>query len=159
METIEQSVTRLRKAVGTELGVSTWECFDQTRIDAFGAASGEDLFIHCDPVRAATTLHRGTIVQASLLLARLGTWIQEVGGWIPASPMPLNYGYDRVRILTPVRVGHPVRGRFFLTALEERGSALVLLRIKALVEIKEQERPALVAHWIIAFPIADEAPA
>ncbi|TPW30221.1 MaoC/PaaZ C-terminal domain-containing protein [Pararhizobium mangrovi] len=144
-------LTRLEARVGCELGVSAWEHFDQQTVDRYGALTGEDLPIHCELGTEAAARFGGTIVQASLLLARLGTWVREVGGWIGAPATPVNYGFDKVRMLAPVPVGAAVRGRFALKTIERRGADLVLLRLGATVECEVGTRPAIVAEWIIGF--------
>lgn len=148
------SLTRLRGCVGTEIGVTQWERFDQTEVSAYGAMTGEDLWIHVDPVRAASSRFGSTIVQASLLMARFGCWIQACGAWLPEPAVPLNYGYDRVRILGALPVGERVRTRVVLQQLTETTSAI---RLHLLLEVQRpnNDRPVISAQWIVAFLLPD----
>jgi acyl dehydratase len=63
--------------------------------------------------------------------------------------MGLNYGFDKVRFLQPVRVGKRVRARHRLRALEAKGAGRVLLTPEVTVEIEGEEKPALVAQWLV----------
>lgn len=148
------SLTRLRSCVGTEIGVTQWESFDQNEVSAYGAITGEDLWIHVDPFRAASTRFGAPIVQASLLMARFGSWIQECGAWLPEPAVPLNYGYDRVRILGALLVGERVRARVMLQQLTETTSA-VHLHLLLEVQRPDNNRPVISAQWIVAFQLPD----
>jgi acyl dehydratase len=60
----------------------------------------------------------------------------------------LNYGFDRVRIITPVPVDSRIRGRFHMRSLESRGESAALMTLEAVVEIEGTESPALIADWL-----------
>ena len=142
---------RLRARLGAPPAVTGWEQFDQAMIDAYGAITGENLWVHTDPDRAVTSPFGGTIVPSSLLLARLGVWIQAVDLWLPEPATPLNYGYDRVRIPGALRVGALVRARLTLASLNQDEAGRVRLEIDAVVEGEESARPILVAQWLVMF--------
>jgi len=150
VSTSPPDLDRLRERLGAPPAVTDWERFDQATIDAYGAITGENLWIHTDPNRAAATPFGGTIVPSSLLLARLGAWIQAVDLWLPEPATPLNYGYDRVRIPGALRVGDPVRGRLTLASLTQDDRGRVRLEIDAAAE-GESSRPILVAKWLVMF--------
>lgn len=144
------SLERLRASVGAEIGVTPWESFDQVQVSAYGAMTGEDLWIHTDPVRAAGSRFGSTIVQASLLMARFGSWIQACGVWLPEPAVPLNYGYDRVRILGALPVGEPVRARVMVKQLCETADSV---RLYLLLEVQRPDKdwPVISAEWIVMF--------
>ena len=52
MHTYEK-LSELQALVGSILGTSEWLSVDQARIDQFAAATGDEQWIHVDPVRAA----------------------------------------------------------------------------------------------------------
>ena len=59
-----------------------------------------------------------------------------------------NYGFDRVRFVSPVHTGTRIRGRFRITGVETRDGGDDLVRTNAVVEAEGYERPALVADWL-----------
>jgi acyl dehydratase len=147
---LARKLQELRSRVGEEVGCSDWESFDQSRVSTYGALTGEDLWIHTDPIRAADSLFGATIVQASFLMARFGSWIQVCNAWLPSPAVPVNYGFDRVRILGPLRVGESVRARVILRRLKE---AKVSVRMDLMLELETPglESPVIVAEWIVMF--------
>ena len=62
--------------------------------------------------------------------------------------MALNYGFDRIRFLAPVRSGKRVRGRFVLDSVEEKAPGQWLMRHNVTVEIEGEDKPALTAIWL-----------
>jgi len=62
--------------------------------------------------------------------------------------MALNYGFDRVRFLAPVKSGKRVRGRFTLDSIEEKAPGQILMRHLVTVEIEGEDKPALAAIWL-----------
>lgn len=148
------SLARLRGSVGAEIGRTEWESFGQAEVSAYAAMTGEDLWIHTDPVRAAGSRFGSTIVQASLLMARFGSWIEVCGAWLPEPAVPVNYGYDRVRMLGALPVGERVRARVVVRQLTETASAI---RVHLLLELQQpdNERPVMSAEWIVMFLLPD----
>jgi acyl dehydratase len=139
----------LAARMGDEIGVSSWIEIDQARIDRFAEVSGDDGFIHVDPGRAAATPFGGTIAHGLLLLSLTGAMGKEVLPAITDRAYLLNYGYDRVRLLSPVPVGSCVRGRYRLEEAIDRSPRERLLRFGLTVERQGGERPALVADWLL----------
>ncbi|MDE2611850.1 MAG: MaoC family dehydratase, partial [Burkholderiales bacterium] len=107
----------LRALVGQEIGTSDWVTVDQARIDRFADATGDQQWIHVDPVRAAAGPYGATIAHGYLTLSLL-PHLFESGFAIDDQRMAVNYGLNRVRFLTPVRSGSRVRGRFTLRSYE-----------------------------------------
>jgi acyl dehydratase len=62
--------------------------------------------------------------------------------------MGVNYGFDKLRFISPVRSGSRVRGRFTLAEAKLRKPTELLSRTNVTVEIEGEEKPALVAEWI-----------
>ena len=138
----------LRARVGEEIGVSDWLTIGQDRIDAFADLCGDHQFIHVDPERAARTPFGGTIAHGFLTVSLLTWFAAGVRPWIEGTKHGVNYGFDRLRFITPVPAGSRVRGRFWLTRLEERVPGEVTQHYEVTVEIEGARRPALVADWI-----------
>ena len=142
------SLDEIRSRIGEEVGVSSWLTVDQPRIDAFADATEDHQFIHVDPQAAAAAGLGGTIAHGFLSLSLLSRMAAE-GMLIPAGvKMALNYGFDRVRFLAPVKSGKRVRGRFTLDSVEEKAPGQMLMRHTVTVEIEGEDKPALNAEWL-----------
>jgi acyl dehydratase len=142
------SLDEIRSRIGEEVGVSSWLTVDQPRIDAFADATEDHQFIHVDPQAAAAAGLGGTIAHGFLSLSLLSRMAAE-GMLIPEGvKMALNYGFDRVRFLAPVKSGKRVRGRFTLDSVEEKAPGQVLMRHLVTVEIEGEDKPALAATWL-----------
>ncbi|HZU50255.1 MAG TPA: MaoC family dehydratase [Sphingomicrobium sp.] len=134
--------------VGQEVGVSSWLTIDQSRIDAFADATDDRQFIHVDEIAAAKTPFGGTIAHGFLSLALLSRMGAEAMLIPTGAKMAVNYGFERVRFVTPVRSGKRVRGRFFLEAIDQKAPDQLLMRHRVTVEIENEEKPALTAVWL-----------
>jgi acyl dehydratase len=142
------ALEEIRALEGKELGVSSWLTIDQARIDGFAEATEDRQFIHVDPEAAAMTPFEGTVAHGFLSLSLLSRMAVEVLRVPPTLRMVVNYGLDRVRFVAPVRSGKRVRGRFRLDCVEERAAGQLLLRHHAIIEIEDEDRPALTADWL-----------
>jgi acyl dehydratase len=142
------SLDDIRARVGSEVGVSLWLVIDQARIDAFATATEDHQFIHVDPEAAAKTPFGGTIAHGFLTLSLLSRMAAEATLVPDTIKMAVNYGFDRVRFLAPVRSGKRVRGRFTLDSIEEKAPGQWLLRHVVAVEIEGEDKPALTAVWL-----------
>lgn len=143
------SLGELKAAAGSELGVSDWHLVDQSRISGFADVTEDHQFIHTDPTRAAATPLGGVIAHGFLTLSLLSVFFSEVVGEVEDASMSMNYGLDSVRMLNPVPVESRVRGRFSLANCTERRPGQWLLSFRATIEIEDQEKPALVASWLV----------
>lgn len=142
------ALTKLQERVGTEIGVSNWHVIDQDMIDRFAGVTGDHQYIHVDPVRARETPFGGTIAHGFLTLAMLSTLLAEVMPRIEGTHTSINYGFDKIRFLTPVKTGSRIRGRFVLKELSLRNKGEVLFRNEVIVEIEGGSKPALAAEWL-----------
>ena len=106
-ETIKAS--ELLALVGQELEPSSWMEITQERVNQFADATNDHQFIHVDEEKAAQTPFRGTIAHGFLTLSLLSK-MAEGNGIVPENIlMGLNYGFDKVRFLAPVKSGKRVR--------------------------------------------------
>src|SRR5689334_14241531 len=142
------SLDHIRAQVGNEVGVSSWLLVDQERIHAFAEATEDRQFIHVDPDAAAQTPFGGTIAHGFLTLSLLSRMAAETMLVPNGVKMALNYGFDRVRFLAPVKSGKRVRGRFSLDSVDEKAAGQWLMRHNVTVEIEGEEKPALTAVWL-----------
>jgi acyl dehydratase len=142
------TLDEIRARIGSEIGVSDWILVDQARIDAFAEVTEDRQFIHVDPEAAALTPFGGTIAHGFLTLSLLSRMAAEAMLVPDTFRMGVNYGFDKVRFLAPVRSGKRVRGRFTLLRAEEKRPGQWELLHRVDVEIEGEEKPALVADWI-----------
>lgn len=148
------TIEELAARVGEEVGVSRWFLIDQKRIDAFADVTGDHQFIHVDPAAAASTPFGGTIAHGFLSLSMLSAFAFDALPAIANRTMGVNYGFDKVRFLTPVPSGARLRARFTLRACEAKTPTDWVTRYAVTVQIEGQSRPALVADWITMAKIA-----
>jgi acyl dehydratase len=104
-------------AVGEELGPGPWLTVDQHRIDLFADATGDDQWIHVDPVRSASGPFGATVAHGFLTLSLVPRLARDLFR-IEGAGARLNYGLDRVRFPAAVRVGTAVRARARLLRVE-----------------------------------------
>jgi acyl dehydratase len=128
--------------------VSRWLAVDQGRIDAFGKVTEDEQFIHVDPERAGATAFGGTVAHGFLTLSLLSAMAYSALPRIEGAAHGVNYGFDRVRFLHPVRSGSRVRGRFTLQAATARSAREWLLTYELSIEIEGAQKPALAATWL-----------
>lgn len=130
-----------------------WFTMDAARVRAFADATEDWQFIHLDEARAAETAFGGTVAHGFLTLSMLSAMSYGVTEGLEGVASSVNYGFDRIRFVSPVRVGSRVRGRFSVAGVDERDDALDV-HWDVEVEIEGGSRPALVASWITRFYLA-----
>ncbi len=140
--------SELQGLIGQEVGVSRWFVVDQARIDAFADCTEDRQFIHVDPEAARATPFGGTIAHGFLTLSLASAMSYDAVRPLDGVVMGVNYGFDKLRFLTPVRAGRRVRGRFKLLSAEDKGGGRWLLKHELTVEIDGEDKPALVAEWL-----------
>ena len=129
--------------------ISRWFDVTQTMIDAFAAATDDHQFIHTDPVRAAAeTPFGGTIAHGFLSISLLSAMNYDCLPTIREQTMGINYGFDKLRFMAPVKTGSRVRGHFTLTEARFRGAGLLMTTYDVSIEIEDERKPALTATWI-----------
>jgi acyl dehydratase len=138
----------LAARAGEEVGVSSWIEIDQKRIDEFADATDDWQFIHVDPEAAAKTPFGGTIAHGFLTLSLLSKMSYDCAPVLDGVVMGVNYGFDKIRFLQPVRSGKRVRGHFKLIEAAEKGAGRWLIRYEVTVEIEGEDKPALIAEWL-----------
>jgi acyl dehydratase len=139
----------LRARIGEVIGTSSWREVMQERIDRFAQVTDDHQFIHIDPERARSeTPFGGSIAHGFLTLSLLSTMAYETLPNIEGRALGINYGFDRVRFLAPVRSGKRVRALFTLTDVTTREAKQVLVRYAVTVEIEGEAKPALSAEWL-----------
>ncbi|MDB5631332.1 MAG: MaoC-like dehydratase [Tardiphaga sp.] len=134
--------------VGQDIGVSSWHMVDQKRIDVFADATEDHQFIHIDPVRARETSFGSTIAHGFLTTSLISVFSYEALPKLGNVAMGVNYGFDKLRFVSPVRAGTRVRGHFTLKEARMRAPKEMFTRVGVNVEIEDETKPALVADWL-----------
>ncbi len=136
-------------AEGTQLGPTEWLEITQDRVNLFADATEDHQWIHVDPARAADGPFGGTIAHGLLTLSLLPYFTHQLYT-VDNVAMAINYGYNKVRFITPVRVGAKLRARAEITAVAQLDSA-VQATVTVTVEIEGSGKPAAVAESIVRF--------
>ena len=142
------SIEDIRFKVGQEIGVSPWIEISQAAIDSFADITGDRQFIHVDPEAAKATPFGGTVAHGFLTLSLLSRMAADAMLRPETVRMGVNYGFEKVRFIAPVRSGKRVRGRFRLERFEEKNPGQWQFVHNVTVEIEGEDKPALVADWI-----------
>ena len=132
---------------GTDLGASDWLSIDQDRIDAFARVTGDDQWIHVDPVRAKDGPFGTTIAHGYLTLSLVNLFLPQILT-IRTFSSGVNVGLDRLRFVAPVPVGARIRGRGEIVRVEEVKGGAIQSVVRMTVEIDGQDKPACVADTV-----------
>jgi acyl dehydratase len=147
--TATTSLADYKAKAGTELGVSSWVDITQDKINQFANVTGDHQFIHVDVEAAKQTPFGGTIAHGLLTLALLPAFAHDVLPSIEGVKMGINYGYNKIRFLSPVKTGKRLRGRFTLKEVTEPKLGQLMSVFNVSVEIENEDKAALLAEWVI----------
>ncbi|MUL63742.1 dehydratase [Mycobacterium sp. CBMA 234] len=134
-------------AAGSQLGPTEWMEITQDRVNLFADATDDHQWIHVDPERAATGPFGGTIAHGLLTLSLLPHFTQQLYR-VDNIALAVNYGYNKVRFITPVKVGANVRASAAISKIDELGGA-VQATMTVTVEIEGSDKPAAVVESIV----------
>jgi acyl dehydratase len=136
--------------IGKELGTSDWILISQDRIQQFAECTNDHQWIHVDVERAKRETPLGsTIAHGYLTLAMLAETTFEIVVKPAGISQSLNYGFDRVRFMAPVKAGSRIRNRVKLLAAEPKDGGRFLLTTENTIEIEGEAKPALVAIALV----------
>lgn len=135
-------------SVGTKSAPSQWFTLDQSRIDAFADCTEDHQFIHVDAEAAKQTPFGTTIAHGFLTLSMLAKMSEDVLIAPEGLAMGMNYGFDKIRFLAPVRSGKRVRCHSEIIDIERKDDKRFLLKQAITVEIEGEDKPALIAEWL-----------
>jgi acyl dehydratase len=142
----ELTLAELEQAARQDLGASDWVTVDQRAIDLFAEATGDHQWIHVDPEKAAQGPFGQTVAHGYLSLSLIPALLEQVLS-VSDARMGVNYGIEKVRFTAPVPSGSEVRLRATLNSAERRGEG-VLFRLGVTVEIRDEEKPAVVGEVV-----------
>jgi acyl dehydratase len=134
---------------GTDLGVTDWLEITQERVDVFADATDDHQWIHVDPARAADGPFGAPIAHGFLTLSLAVTFwsdLLEVDG----VTTKVNYGLDKVRFVSPVKVGSKLRMSAVVVEVTEVAGGCQLT-VDQTIEIEGGTKPAVVARGVYRF--------
>ena len=139
----------MMNAVGMKLEPSDWIEISQQRINEFADCTEDHQFIHVDEVKAKETPFGGTIAHGFLTLSLLAGLIEKIGVTPENTVMGMNYGFDKVRFLAPVKSGKRVRMVGEVLNVDQKDENRFLTTFGVSIEIEGEDTPALVAEFLL----------
>ncbi|WP_307829892.1 MaoC family dehydratase [Antrihabitans stalagmiti] len=143
------SIDEFVSAEGESLGTTDWITIDQGRIDTFAEATGDHQWIHVDPDKAAAGPFGTTIAHGLLTLSLLPLLTHQLYT-VDGITMGINYGFDKVRFISPVRVGSRLRASAVIASVTPIPGG-VQAKVVVTIELENSEKPACVAESIARF--------
>jgi len=131
-----------------ELESSEWHTVTQEQINQFADCTLDHQFIHIDPEMASQTPFGGTIAHGFLTLSMLSHFSEQFALVIEGTYMGVNYGFDSVRFIAPVKVGKRIRAHAKSLEIVEKRPGQFMSKTEVTVDIEGEEKPALKAVWI-----------
>jgi len=144
-----ESVEAVQAAVGKQLGTSEWLQISQERVNLFADATEDHQWIHVDPEKAKQGPFGAPIAHGYLTLSLVSHFLPQIAEM--KVKMGVNYGCDKIRFLSPVKVGARIRGNGEMIEAKEIDNGGVQVKIRVTVEIEGEDKPACVAETISRF--------
>ena len=145
------TLAEMQARVGTDFGVTDWFLMDQPKVDTFAKLTQDEYFIHVDPERAKReTPYGGTIFHGFFTLSMLAQMGYQACPAVEGTKSGVNYGFNRLRFVAPVKVGSRVRGHFRLKSFDVDPGKRWNATWDVNVEIEGSDKPAIVAEWLNA---------
>lgn len=145
---------RIASFYGDSEKSSDWLVVTQEAINRFGEATGDMDWLHTDPERAKReSPFGGTIAFGFWTISMLTYFCREAYGkdYPDGALYGLNYGFDRIRMISPVPVGARIRNHMKLLNVEDRGAGRFLVKTENRVEVEGVDKPAMIAEWLCMF--------
>ena len=144
-------LSNVHEYVGQEVSVTDWVDIDQMQVNIFGEITRWAKRGHCDPEWAKDNSPYGGTLVHGFLMVSLVTHFLELGGFLyPDGKNPLNYGMDKVRILSPVVIGDGVRlrDRISVMDVQDKAEGSRLIKTAHQVEAQGSDRPAAYVEYL-----------
>ena len=148
----EKAYEALQERIGKPEGTGDWFTIDQDLINAFADITHDHQFIHVDPERAAqlspwkVTVAHGFLTLS--MLTHLVSSVPQTGPRLEGIVMGMNYGFDKIRFIAPVKVNSRIRVASALKSVELKDANNMQTTRTMTIEIEGEDKPALVADWI-----------
>lgn len=149
MNNIDNLINDFKNKEGKIIGKSKWIKIDQKIISDFAIVTMDNQFIHLDHKRAIEETPFGsTIAHGFLILSLCTKFFVDVVGQMENEKMGINYGFNKVRFVNPVKCNDKIRGIFTLQEVSKRSQNEILFNHHLNVEIEGIEKPAVVCEWL-----------
>lgn len=125
-----------------------WHTVTQDQIDQFADCTLDHQYIHVDPEKAKESMFGSTIAHGFLSLSMLSHFAADYSVLIDGFYMGINYGFDKVRFISPVKVNSRIRAHAKVLTIEEKAVGTYQLKTEVTVEIEGEKRPALICEWL-----------
>ena len=148
-------------AKGKTIGTSDWLAITQADIDVFGGVTKDMEPMHNDPKWCAENSPFGTTIAYGFKTISMLTDLMHsattslFSGSEGVQNFPLNYGFNKMRLISPVKVNDRIRARIDLVDTLEKKPGELLMTLDVTVEIDGGTRPALRTEWLVYW-ISDE---
>ncbi|SFR49580.1 Acyl dehydratase [Marinobacter gudaonensis] len=144
-------LAELANMAGRLVSHSPWLTITQEMVNAFADVTGDHQWIHIDVERAKReSPWKSPIAHGYLtvsLISRLNPQALKVLG--PSAT--INYGLNRLRFPSAVKVGSSIRTRVELLAVDQVDDQRQLATYRTTVEIRGEDKPACVAENLIMY--------
>jgi acyl dehydratase len=141
--------TDVADLAGTDLGYTDWTEITQEQVNTFADATGDHQWIHTDPERAKDGPFGGAIAHGFLTLSLAVTFWTELFD-VEGVSTKVNYGLDKVRFISPVKVGSRVRMTAVIAEVTEVAGGYQFA-VDQTIEIEGGTKPAVVARGLYRF--------
>ena len=137
--------------VGREIATTEWLQVSQAQIRQFADATGDHNWIHIDAERARRESPYGTTVAHGFLtMSLISQFMSQALRVQRGVRITINYGLNRLRFPSPLRVDSRIRAKITLQAVTNRGDCTEAVYF-IVVEAAEAEKPCCVAEWILRY--------
>ncbi len=147
----ETAVETLTSKLGKPEGIGEWFEITQAQVNQFADVTHDHQFIHVDPEAAKATPFGGTIAHGFLTLSMLSKLVISIPGdssIVKGLTMGVNYGFDKVRFISPVRVGKRIRASSVISDVQLKDPNSLQTTRTVIIEIEGETKPACVADWL-----------
>ena len=147
MTRVINGLDELSSLVGEEVGISDWLTVTKELIDRFADLTNDHQWIHIDVERAKRESRFGaTVAHGFLTLSLLSQLMHQAVEVRGDFKMLINYGFNRLRFVSPVPANSRIRARLAVKSVTENEVTWLTT-----VEVEGQEKPAIVAEWLERF--------
>ena len=143
-----QALAALQDRIDQPGAPTDWFEVTQERINDYAEVSMDHQWIHVDVERAKDGPFGAPIAHGNLTIAIMGHLPRsqkEESPQFEGQKLSINYGFDRIRMPSPVKAGARVRATSTLKRAEIKGGMIETMN-EIVVEIEGQDKPALVAE-------------
>ncbi|MEE2784967.1 MAG: MaoC family dehydratase [Pseudomonadota bacterium] len=148
---IENAVETLSSRIDQASTPTQWFEMTQERVNNFADATLDQQWIHVDPERAKAGPFGTPIAHGQLTMSIMSFLPGGEGVGLPSldgMKMGVNYGWNRVRFMSPVAVGAKIRTVGKVISVEQKGAQVEVVN-ELTVEIEGQDKPACVAESVL----------